>query len=206
MEYDGFHAVFSPSALLRWCFRLPPCRSDVGAISNRLDCPCAEVICPTGSRPDLRSSGQSKNISLFQKYKSAYGGAVPHSSGGAYASSRTLGAGCDGRSSAADECCCFGRRNRVVLTPRRWRQVLLRRFSGATVAIKPGTPGRSRISRNTIVQGMPDCSANPRFLTRVLSTLHTRPRVRKTPGIPCALLLEGHRSSNKARAFMPRER
>jgi hypothetical protein len=71
---------------------------------------------------------------------------------------------------AADECGCFGRRNRVVPTPRRWRQVLPRRFGETTVAIKPGTPGRSRISRNTIVQGMPACSACPRFLTRVLST------------------------------------
>ena len=29
----------------------------------------------------------------------------------------------------------------------------------ATMATKPGTPGRSRISHPTIAQGMPDCSA-----------------------------------------------
>jgi hypothetical protein len=40
---------------------------------------------------------------------------------GASRSSRTLGAGCDGRDIAADECWCRGRRNRVVLAPRRWR-------------------------------------------------------------------------------------
>ena len=32
--------------------------------------------------------------------------------------------------------------------------------SQATVANKPGTPGRARISRKTIVQGMPDVSAD----------------------------------------------
>ena len=36
-----------------------------------------------------------------------------------------------------------GRRNRVVLAPRRWRQVL-RDVRRATVAKKPGTPGRAR--------------------------------------------------------------
>ena len=40
------------------------------------------------------------------------------------------------------------------------------------------SPGRSRISRKTIARGRPDVSANPWFLTRVLTTLHTRLRVR----------------------------
>ena len=42
---------------------------------------------------------------------------------GASRSSRTLGAGCDGRYGTQDEVRRSGRRSRVVLTPRRWRQV-----------------------------------------------------------------------------------
>jgi hypothetical protein len=37
-----------------------------------------------------------------------------------------------------------GRRSRVVLTPRRWCQVRERQLSRATVARKPGSPGRAR--------------------------------------------------------------
>jgi hypothetical protein len=43
----------------------------------------------------------------------------------------------------------------VVLAPRRWCQVCETQVLQAMVAKKPGTPGRSRSSRNTIVQGMP---------------------------------------------------
>ena len=57
---------------------------------------------------------------------------------------------------ARDERCRCGRRNRVVLTPRRWRQAL-GDDPRATVAKKPGTPGRARISRKTIAQGMSVC-------------------------------------------------
>ena len=60
-----------------------------------------------------------------------------------------------------------GRRNRVVLAPRRWRQVLRRcirpnrtcdasDIREATVAKVQGSPGRSRISRKAIAQGKPD--------------------------------------------------
>jgi hypothetical protein len=47
---------------------------------------------------------------------------VPHERG-VSRSSRTLGAGSDGRGCALDEQHGGGRRSRVVLTPRRWRQV-----------------------------------------------------------------------------------
>jgi hypothetical protein len=69
-------------------------------------------------------------------------------------SSRTLGAGCDGRgsvrraNSAPDEWHCCGRRSRVVLTPRRWRQVLEKQsFLRARVATKPGHPGEHEGNR-----------------------------------------------------------
>ena len=70
------------------------------------------------------------------------------------------GAGCDGRCGVR----CFrtgrnvrgGRRSRVVLTPRPWRQV------GAKYRADDGgktgrSPGRARISRKTIARGKPGC-------------------------------------------------
>jgi len=60
-------------------------------------------------------------------------------------------------SASTDEWCRCGRRSRVVLVPRRWDQPSgLKRCRpcsrhaespGGTVAKKPGTPRRSRISR-----------------------------------------------------------
>src|SRR6266850_5697415 len=53
----------------------------------------------------------------------------------------------------ADERCCSVRRSRVVLTPRRWRQVrgvasaqpgLDKTYPQVMVANKPGSPGRAR--------------------------------------------------------------
>jgi hypothetical protein len=50
------------------------------------------------------------------------------------------------------------RRSRVVLTPRRWRQVLERlSLLRATVTKKPGHRGEPVISRKTIAQGRPEC-------------------------------------------------
>jgi hypothetical protein len=52
------------------------------------------------------------------------------------------------------------RRNRVVLISRRWDQVS-RSIREATVAIKPRSPGRARISRKAIARGMPVAPAEP---------------------------------------------
>jgi hypothetical protein len=46
-----------------------------------------------------------------------------------------------------DERSYCGRRSRVVLTPRRWRQVSRKQFREATVARKPGHRGEYAISR-----------------------------------------------------------
>jgi hypothetical protein len=46
-----------------------------------------------------------------------------------------------------------GRRSRVVLTPRRWRQEAS--FLGATVANKPGHRGEREVTVKTIARGMP---------------------------------------------------
>src|SRR5579872_3594693 len=80
---------------------------------------------------------------------------------------------------ARDECAVSGRRSRVVLTPRRWRQA-----GGddppAMVAIKPGSPGRARRKPlKPFAQGMPDCFGEPVVTTLVcFFHSHTRLRVR----------------------------
>jgi hypothetical protein len=94
-------------------------------------------------------------ISLYENRKLCILPAIPHSSRGAYASSRTLSAGCDGRLGAVDERAQCGRQRRVVLIPRSWDQPLGLKSPGGTVARKARTPGRARISRNTIAQGRP---------------------------------------------------
>ena len=51
-----------------------------------------------------------------------------------------------------------GRRSRVVLTPRRWRQVFEKlRFSEAMVTNKPVTKESTKETVKTIAQGRPDC-------------------------------------------------
>ncbi len=78
----------------------------------------------------------------------------------------------------ADERCCCGRRSRVVLTPRRWRQVrgvasarpgLDKTYPLATVANKPGHRGEHEISRKPLRAGMPGDSG-VLVVTRVRST------------------------------------
>jgi hypothetical protein len=99
----------------------------------------------------------------------------------------------------ADERCCSVRRSRVVLTPRRWRQVRgccvgpTGRGDNAnpqtTVAKEPGHRGERGVSRKTIA-----CGNVGRFrCTRCYScafyryNLHTRPRVHWAPDVPHAL-------------------
>jgi hypothetical protein len=60
-----------------------------------------------------------------------------------------------------------GRQNRVVLTPRRWRQVCGRQLPQATVARKPGHRGERVISRKTIAQGRPGETGGPVVTTLV---------------------------------------
>src|SRR6266851_4936681 len=78
----------------------------------------------------------------------------------------------------ADERCCSVRRSRVVLTPRRWRQVrgvasaqpgLDKTYPWTTVAKKPGHRGEHEISRKTIACGNAGRSG-VLVVTRVRST------------------------------------
>jgi len=82
------------------------------------------VFCPTGKSVIWLSSPRAKNIPLNTSGKSTL--QLPPSrptQRGVSRSSRTLGTGCGGRGRAGDERRARGRRSRVVLTPRRWRQV-----------------------------------------------------------------------------------
>jgi len=52
--------------------------------------------------------------------------------------------------------------------------------------------GERGISRQTIAQGMPECSGCTCMLVcAFFYTLHTRPRVQQAPGIPCTLRFRG---------------
>jgi hypothetical protein len=63
---------------------------------------------------------------------------------GAYASSRTLGREAVDADSTRDEGCCRGRRSRMVLTPRRRRQVARNELSCSDGGKKARSPGRVR--------------------------------------------------------------
>jgi hypothetical protein len=138
---------------------------DTSAICSR----CCVVICPSGGLSAGVSSPVCKNISLHPSGKSSLQvrAIPPHKRGVGHRHER--GVGCGGRGSVlratglqggsmrpvsdqqhADERCCCVRQNRVVLTPRRWRQVrgvasaqpgLDKTYPLTTVAKEPGHRG-----------------------------------------------------------------
>jgi hypothetical protein len=83
--------------------------------------------------------------------------ASPARTRGVSRSSRTLSGRCGGRNSAQDECACRGRRSRVVLTPRRWRQAGRDACAWwpATVTKSPITGESTKETVKTIARGMP---------------------------------------------------
>src|ERR1700742_370705 len=99
------------------------------------------------------------------------------------------------------------RRSRVVLTPRRWRQVARNLFRVAMVARKPGHQGEHDISRKAIAQGRPDCLRFTCMLVCAFfcASMHTRPRVQRAPGLPCALLILRERTKWKTSGELRRE-
>ena len=64
----------------------------------------------------------------------------------------------DAKASKTNEAKADGK-SRVVLTPRRWRQVSRDESCEATVAKERGHRGEHEGNRNTVAQGMSDCSA-----------------------------------------------
>ena len=121
-----------------------------------------------------------KKYSAFQKSTNQlYIFASSHPTRGADRDRHERAAGCGGREAVRrDERKRCGRRSRVVLTPRRWRQVCGKQnFSADDGGKKARSPGRARISRNTIAQGKPDASGVTCGATRALFT-----RARETAG------------------------
>ena len=99
-----------------------------------------------------------------------------------------------------------GRRSRVVLTPRRWCQVLEKQVSRETVAKKPGHRGERVISRKPLRREGRIASAEPVCSCAFsLCTMHARPRVQRAPGFPYALSLSRAAIDAKLGRIAPRE-
>ena len=81
-------------------------------------------------------------------------------------------------------------RSRVVLTPRRWRQVSRKLFREATVAKEPGHRGEHEVNRKPSRR---EGRVNPVNLWRLCSCgffiSHARLRVQRASGFPCALAI-----------------
>jgi hypothetical protein len=85
-----------------------------------------------------------------------------------------------------------------TLAPSSWEAS----FSGATVARKPGHRGEHEISRNPLRRESRIASAGPVCSCAFFCAfVHTRPRVQRASGFPCALLFfSGGGNRPKARA------
>ena len=136
---------------------------------------------------EIASSPSDKNISVLQKWKSGYILPIPSRSEGRCAGHQ-CGAGMQWtRMALLTRALEADGRNRVVPTPSGWCQV---RSSGvrATVAKVQSSPRRACISRklprreSRIASAGPVCSCAPST-----TSLHTRPRVQRASGFPCAL-------------------
>ena len=171
------------------------------------------LICPTGVRADFLSSPLSKNIPLGDLVDAALLIAtVPPLRRGAardrhgrWGGMRWTQQASGARRRAGRSACCV-RQNRVVLTPRRWRQV-----GGdkppATVARKPGHRGEHDISRKPIAQGVPGVPGVPVYSCAYYRLpLHTRTRVHRAPGTSLRpRSFEGKRFMHNSGAIAPRE-
>ena len=76
------------------------------------------------------------------------------------------------------------------------------------VTTKPGSPGRARSNRRAIAQGRPDCLRRTCMLmcTKACVFWHMRPRVRRAPGLPCALFVRGANEMTRLGQKLSRER
>jgi len=99
--------------------------------------------------------------------------AIPSRKRGVSRSSRTLVRDAVDVGGALTNAPARGRRSRVVLTPRRWRQVLERlTFLRDDGDNKPGHRGEHGISRKAIAQGRPDCLRFTCMLVCVFLLMH----------------------------------
>src|SRR4051794_19530768 len=99
-----------------------------------------------------------------------------------------------------------GRRSRVVLTPRRWRQVLCKQSDGDNKARSPRRSRRKPLK--PLCAGMPGCSGEPTVTTScALYPFRTRDcGCTKRPAFPTPFLRKGGSNLHNSDAFAPRER
>ena len=149
---------------------------------------------------DLRkimSSPEIKNISLFQKRELGYINAHPVPLRVGVGRRHDEGRVAVDAEAATDARGQSVRQRRVVLTPRcwrrRWQQYMAHR-------------GEHVISRKAIAQGVSDVLRCPVCSCAQLSTiLHTRSRVQRASGIPCALCFERRENYLQTSGAMCRE-
>jgi hypothetical protein len=136
-------------------------------------------ISRNGSTLSLLSSPPPKNISLCPSGKSSLEPrAIPHPQEGRIAIVTDVGRGMRWTLwRRVDERRHGGRRSRVVLTPRRWRQAL-RIIRKAMVAKKPGSPGRARSKPLKPLRREGRVCPRPVVTNSRVFLLHARLRVR----------------------------
>ena len=140
----------------------------------------------TGKSPIRLSSPFRKKILVLFQPKSLLQRAIPSRLRGRIAIVTDVGYGmrwtrqCQKTNDVAR-----GRRSRVVLTPRRWRQVGGRDFTGDGDN-KARSPGRARRKPLKPLRREAGCPVNLWSNSRVF--LHARPRVQRAPGFPCSPL------------------
>jgi len=107
--------------------------------------------------------------------------------------------------SAQDERRCCVRQKRVVLAPvagvklaeaERIQPGSLGRQSGSDGGKRNSSPGRARHKPSNHCAGKAGCSPLDLYarVRTSLCILHTRPRVQRAPGLPCALVISGDTS------------
>jgi hypothetical protein len=194
--------------------------SKFSPLPARVPSPYPPVICPSGVVAIFLSSPVCKNISLHPSGKSSlhiraipsHKRGVSRSSGNAGRDAVDAAASCvrwDRRAGFlesvgdvrhADERCCSVRRSRVVLTPRRWRQVRgcyvgptglqAQRWSVDDGGKRARSPGRARRKPlKPLRAGTPGDSGVLVYSCAFYHCkAHTRLRVQRASGVPHALL------------------
>ena len=118
----------------------------------------------------------AKNILLFRIFGLSYISLCPVPPKGRFAIVTDAGRDAVDADGASDEGAGCGRRSRVVLAPRRRRQVLRGHPCGATETNQPDLRGEHEVSRKTIARGMPGVTGVTCMLVCAFySILHTRP-------------------------------
>jgi len=159
------------------------------------------------------SSPSPKNILLSIYPKSWFDPPIPSQRGDASRSSWTSGAGCGGRVGLqhdfhADERSDATVKSRgsgiPVLMPRAMRLRIVADAMMRSIVAKRGqdsrSPGRARISRNTIAQGRSGCSRPNLWYLPPAFFVAGGPWERPAPDLPCALTLPEGNESSRARA------